>query len=162
MIRDMVMNDLAEVLSIERASFEFAWDEDDFVCHSSDAGAAPPLVMQRGGRIVGYIVYLAFPSCIEIMNLAVAPEHRLGGVGRALVRKVISKLYRPRRERIVLEVRETNLAAQLFFRSLGFRAISVLRESYIYTDEDAYLMEYAIPAGDPSRSLASSLRQESD
>lgn len=29
--------------------------------------------------------------------------------------------------RIVLEVRETNLAAQLFFRSMGFRAIRIIK-----------------------------------
>jgi ribosomal-protein-alanine N-acetyltransferase len=39
-------------------------------------------------------------------------------------------------------VRETNLPAQLFFRSLGFRAISVLKDFYQDTTEDAYLMHY--------------------
>ena len=42
----------------------------------------------------------------------------------------------------MLEVRETNLAAQLFFRGQGFRAVSVLREFYDDTPEDAYLMQY--------------------
>jgi ribosomal-protein-alanine N-acetyltransferase len=46
----------------------------------------------------------------------------------------------------VLEVRETNLPAQLFFRSLGFRAISVLKDFYQDTTEDAYLMHYVAPA----------------
>jgi ribosomal-protein-alanine N-acetyltransferase len=42
----------------------------------------------------------------------------------------------------VLEVRETNLAAQLFFRESGFRAVSLLRDFYEDTTEDAYLMQY--------------------
>jgi [ribosomal protein S18]-alanine N-acetyltransferase len=42
----------------------------------------------------------------------------------------------------VLEVRETNLAAQLFFRENDFRAVSVLRSFYADTPEDAYLMQY--------------------
>ena len=42
----------------------------------------------------------------------------------------------------MLEVRETNLPAQLFFRQLGFRAVSVLRDFYEDTTEDAYLMQY--------------------
>ncbi len=37
---------------------------------------------------------------------------------------------------------ETNLAAQLFFRKAGFRAVSVLRSYYDDTPEDAYLMQY--------------------
>ena len=60
-----------------------------------------------------------------------------------LDRKVAAgKLSNQRRTRIVLEVRETNLAAQVFFRSMGFRAVSVLRDFYDDTTEDAYLMQY--------------------
>jgi [ribosomal protein S18]-alanine N-acetyltransferase len=47
-----------------------------------------------------------------------------------------------RRDRILLEVRERNLPAQLFFRSLGYRAISVLKDFYEDSTEDAYLMQY--------------------
>jgi ribosomal-protein-alanine N-acetyltransferase len=43
-----------------------------------------------------------------------------------------------------VEVRERNLAAQLFFRDNGFRAVAVLRAFYkeAYTTEDAYVMQY--------------------
>ena len=34
------------------------------------------------------------------------------------------------------------MAAQLFFRANGFRAVSVLRHYYEDTPEDAYLMQY--------------------
>jgi ribosomal-protein-alanine N-acetyltransferase len=46
----------------------------------------------------------------------------------------------------MLEVRESNIDAQLFFRSLGFRAISVLRGFYDDSAEDAYLMQYRVLA----------------
>ena len=42
----------------------------------------------------------------------------------------------------MLEVRETNLSAQLFFRTNDFRAVSVLRDFYDDTTEDAYLMQF--------------------
>ena len=47
-----------------------------------------------------------------------------------------------RRNRIALYVRETNLAGQLFLRVSGFRATEVVREHYLDTGEDAYLMHY--------------------
>ena len=59
-----------------------------------------------------------------------------------MINKLVSKLSHGRRNRILLEVRETNLAAQLFFRTAGFRAITVLRDFYDDTIEDAYLMEF--------------------
>ena len=59
-----------------------------------------------------------------------------------MVAKLISKLSSHRRTRITLEVRETNLAAQLFFRTQGFRAVRVLRAFYEDSGEDAFLMQY--------------------
>jgi ribosomal-protein-alanine N-acetyltransferase len=58
-----------------------------------------------------------------------------------MIQKLVGKLSNERRNRILLEVRETNLEAQLFFKQLGFRAISVLRDYYEDTTEDAYLMQ---------------------
>ena len=74
-----------------------------------------------------------------------------------MVAKLIGKLSSQRRLRILLEIRETNLAAQLFFRENGFRAISVLHNYYDDTPEDAYLMQYryraerAVAAGGGNR-----------
>jgi len=76
------------------------------------------------------------------LNFAVAEEIQKRGVGRRMIEKLTGKLSSQRRNRIMLEVRETNLAAQLFFRRLGFRAIAVLRDFYDDTTEDAYLMQY--------------------
>ncbi len=59
-----------------------------------------------------------------------------------MVGKLVSKLSSHRRTRITLEVRETNLAAQLFFRKQEFKAMRVLRAFYEDSGEDAFLMEY--------------------
>jgi ribosomal-protein-alanine N-acetyltransferase len=67
-----------------------------------------------------------------------------------MMEKLVGKLSPDRRSRIVLEVRETNLPAQLFIRSLGFRAISVLKDFYQDTTEDAYLMHFVAPAASAS------------
>ena len=44
----------------------------------------------------------------------------------------------------MLEVRESNLAAQLFFKKMGFKAVLVLRSHYDDTDEDAYVMRFTL------------------
>jgi [ribosomal protein S18]-alanine N-acetyltransferase len=77
-----------------------------------------------------------------VLNFAVTESYRRYGVGSQMLAKLAAKLSTQRRSRIVLEVRETNLAAQLFFRENGFRAVSVLRSYYADTPEDAYLMQY--------------------
>jgi ribosomal-protein-alanine N-acetyltransferase len=62
------------------------------------------------------------------------------------VLRLIDKLSQQRRSEILLEVRERNLDAQLFFRNQSFRAISVLRGHYDDTEEDAYLLRFRLDA----------------
>jgi len=86
-----------------------------------------------------------------VLNFAVSPRQRRCGIGTQMIAKLVGKLSSQRRSRITLEVRETNLAAQLFFRDTGFRAVSVLRQFYADTPEDAYLMHYRYrPEGQPT------------
>ena len=61
-----------------------------------------------------------------------------------MIKKLIGKVRNDRRTRISCAVRERNLPAQLFFRELGFRAVSVARNYYEETQEDAYLMQYRL------------------
>jgi len=76
------------------------------------------------------------------LNFAVASDVRRRGIGRQMIDKLIGKLSSQRRTRISLEVRETNLAAQVFFRSSRFKATNVLHEFYDDSPEDAYVMQY--------------------
>src|SRR5207248_7607413 len=93
-----------------------------------------------------FMVYELHKHRLHILNFAVHEQFRRRGVGAQMTKKLISKLSHDRRSRIMLEIRETNLAAQLFFRSVGFRAVSVLRKFYEDTPEDAYLMQYRYSA----------------
>jgi ribosomal-protein-alanine N-acetyltransferase len=67
-------------------------------------------------------------------------------VGRQMVQKLITKLSSHRRSCISVELRESNLTSHLFFRDAGFRASRVLHEHFADTGEDAYLMQYRMPA----------------
>lgn len=70
--------------------------------------------------------------------MAVHPKFRRQQIGSQMVNKLISKLSQQRRKEIVLEVRERNLAAQLFFKRCGFWSTGVIRGHYDDTDEDDY------------------------
>jgi [ribosomal protein S18]-alanine N-acetyltransferase len=91
---------------------------------------------------VGFMIYELHKTRLHLLNFAVSSEARRQGVGSQMLNKLVAKLSTQRRTRILLEVRETNLSAQLFFRTIGFRAVSVLRDFYDDTTEDAYLMQY--------------------
>lgn len=140
-IRWMIRRDMPAVLDIEGQSFEFPWSEDDFIRCLRQRNCIG-MVAETEDRVVGYMVYELHKNRLHILNFAVDPQFRRSGIGKAMVQKLTSKLSYERRSRIMLEIRETNLPAQLFFRDMGFRAICILREFYEDSPEDAYLMQF--------------------
>lgn len=140
-IRWMIRRDMPAVLGIEACCFEFAWTEEDFIRCLRQRNCIG-MVAEADGDVVGFMIYELHKTRLHILNFAVDPDYRRRGVGRSMLEKLLGKLSHERRNRIMLEVRETNLDAQLFFKNLGFRAISVLRDFYDDTIEDAYLMQY--------------------
>jgi len=140
-IRWMIRRDMPEVLDIEDESFEFPWLEEDFIRCLRQRNCIG-MVAEHEDRVVGFMIYELHKNRIHVLNFAASAEYRRRGVGSQMVAKLIAKLSSQRRSRIMLEVRETNLSAQLFFRENGFRAVSVLRSFYEDTPEDAYLMQY--------------------
>ncbi len=140
-IRWMIRRDLAEVQAIENQSFEFAWQEEDFLRCLRQRNCIG-MVAECEGRVVGYMLYELHKNRLHVLNFAVAADTRRRGVGRLMAGKLVGKLSPERRTRVMLEVRETNLPAQLFFRACGFRAVSVVRGFYSDSPEDAYLMQF--------------------
>ena len=109
-------------------------------------------------QVVGFMIYELHKNQLHVLNFAVRPDVRRRCVGKQMLNKLVGKLSQNRRNRIVLEVRETNLAAQLFFQRSGFKAISVLRDYYDDTTEDAYVMHYcykeSVDVADPVNRIA--------
>lgn len=141
-IRWMIRRDMPEVLEIENGSFEFSWSEDDFIRCLRQRNCIG-MVAELDERIVGFMIYELHRNRLHVLNFAVRSELRRRGIGSQMMRKLVQKLSNQRRNRIMLEVRETNLPAQLFFRANGFRAVSLLKDFYDDTTEDAYLMQYS-------------------
>jgi ribosomal-protein-alanine N-acetyltransferase len=142
-IRWMIRRDMPEVLAIEHASFEYPWCEEEFLRVLRQRNCIG-MVAEYGERVVGFMIYELHKNRLHVLDFATHPEFRRQGVGHQMVAKLVGKLSSHRRTRIALSVRETNLAGQLFFRIQGFRAMEVVREHYMDTAEDAYVMQYLL------------------
>jgi ribosomal-protein-alanine N-acetyltransferase len=153
-IRWMIRRDMPEVLAIEQECFEFPWQEDDFIRCLRQRNCIG-MVAEASERVVGFMVYELHKHRLHVLNFAVSEHFRRRSIGSQMTRKLVSKLSYDRRSRIMLEVRETNLPAQLFFRAVGFRAVSVLRQFYEDTPEDAYLMQYRVSASAAAATIKS-------
>lgn len=140
-IRWMIRRDMPSVLDIEEQCFEFPWSEEEFIRCLRQRNCIG-MVAELSEQVVGFMIYELHKNRLHILNFSVHPDFQRQGIGKAMIEKLVGKLSYQRRSRIMLEVRETNLPAQLFFKDLGFRAVSVLREFYEDSPEDAYLMQY--------------------
>lgn len=141
----MVSSDMPSVLKIESEAFGDSWSKEDFV-QVLVGDNCIGMVVESKDKVVGYMIYVLHKCKIYLMNFAVANTHRRTGIATRMVNELKSKLSQRRRTFITLEVVEANLPAQLFFRSCGFEAISVLKNHYGERDSrDAYLMQYKLP-----------------
>jgi ribosomal-protein-alanine N-acetyltransferase len=142
-IRWSIRRDMPEMLAIEAASFNCPWTEKDFIICLRQRNSIG-IVAEHKDRIVGYMVYELHKTQIQVLNFATAPDFLRRGVGTQMIAKLIGKLTAQRRNQITLEVCETNDDAILFYRSMGFRAVEVLRDYYIQHEEDAYRFVYRL------------------
>lgn len=139
-IRWAIRRDVPEVLAIETAVFEFPWSEDDFIRCLRQRNCIG-VVIEHKDQVVGFMIYELHTSRLHLLNIAVVPALQRCGLGSLMAQKLASKLSATRRTRVMCEVRERNLAAQMFFKRQGYRAVSVLRDFYDDTAEDAYLFQ---------------------
>jgi [ribosomal protein S18]-alanine N-acetyltransferase len=106
------------------------------------------MVAEYNHRIVGFMIYELHKSKLHVLNFATDPDFLRHAIGTQMIEKLVDKLSQQRRQEIVLEVRESNLDAQLFFKKMGFKAVLILRSHYDDTDEAAYVMRFGLHDAD--------------
>jgi ribosomal-protein-alanine N-acetyltransferase len=149
----MTLEDLDDVLVIERASFQTPWSRGAFRYELTQNRVARCSVARWRGRLVGYLCLWEIGHEIHVTNLATHPDVRRHGVARVLLGAVLDDA----RERAVtlafLEVRPTNTEALGLYERFGFRVIGRRKGYYFDTGEDALVMEARL-SGEPSEPAA--------
>ncbi|GAB5371232.1 hypothetical protein AAMO2058_001561800 [Amorphochlora amoebiformis] len=92
------------------------------------------------GEIVAFMVLWLVLDQLEIGNLFVSPRHRRKGVGGKLLDHIIKDGRTQGAKKIILEVRESNVAARNLYSRAGFGEAG-RREKYYGGVEAAILME---------------------
>lgn len=144
-IRMMNRDDLPQLLAIEEASFPAPWNEKDFRATLQPKNAWGKVAIVDD-KVVGFIIYLTAKKTYNVISLAVHPDYRRKGIGRELVNDMLEKVHPLRRNEARLTVSDQNLDAQLFFRSLGFRATEILKD-FFGPGHDGY--EFVYKANQP-------------
>lgn len=147
----MTLDDLDEVMAIERAAFQTPWSRGAFRYELTQNRVARSLIVRMGRQLVGYLCLWEIGHEIHITNLAVHPSFRRRGVARLLLGRVLDDARKADVELVFLEVRPTNVEALGLYQRFGFSVIGRRKGYYFDTGEDALVMEARLGA-DTTRS----------
>jgi ribosomal-protein-alanine N-acetyltransferase len=146
----MTSADVEAVLGIDVASF-----------HASDIGAEKEdlrsvretqlreelartwarlrVARSESSQVLGYILFWHVTDEIHLLNVAVSPQVRRQGIGRALVLDLLDYARAHAAAKVLLEVRASNAAAIRLYQELGFEEFNV-RKAYYSDGEDGIEM----------------------
>ncbi len=113
------------------------------------------IVAEENEQILGYIMcrietgmsnlrFLGITKKGHVISIAVTPEHRQHGVGRALLREALRGMPLYGAKECYLEVRRGNTAAVKLYESVGFR-VTRTTHGYYADGENAYQMARKLP-----------------
>ena len=127
-----------QVAALEKTCFSDPWSEKS-ILSELDNPLSFWLVAMDGYRLAGYVGSQTVLGETDMMNLAVDPEYRRKGVGKALVLALIEALRRRESRCLTLEVRDSNAPARTLYEALGFAEIGRRRNYYRNPKEDALI-----------------------
>ena len=139
-IREMVEEDIDEVLAIEKKSFSTPWTKEAFVMEITKNTLAKYIVAEREGKIVGYGGIWLIVDEGHVTNIAVDPDFRGYGIGNYLVEGLIDICKKRDILAMTLEVRVSNNVARNLYNKYGFIDNGIRPKYYSDTGEDAIIM----------------------
>ncbi len=126
-IRELDRQDLPQVQEIERLSHSHPWPESVFLdCFHSHYRL---WALVREEVLLGYAIVNYMVDEAHLLNICVHPDLRGCGAGRHLLRHTLAESVRDGMACMILEVRESNRAAESLYLSEGFEQIG-LRPGY--------------------------------
>lgn len=137
-IRKMAAADISDVLAVDAAAFSKPWSADMF-SDEINKDYSDYFVAAENDEIIGYGGIWSIYETAELMRIAVLPENRGRGIAKAILGEMTARAKSRGCERMMLEVRQSNVSARGLYKSFGFNEISI-RKGY-YDGEDAVIME---------------------
>ena len=138
-LRPMIVEDLEQVVEIEKASMPSPWSKELFE-EELKRDRARYFVGEIDGQVAGYMGYWEAPQEAHIINLAISPQFRQKGLGFQMLEYCLRFAYNQGARLATLEVRESNEAAQRLYEKMNFRTVAIRKKYYSDNQENAVVM----------------------
>ncbi len=148
MLRRAVPSDLSALTAMHAASFSESWTGEALGALLDSPGAFAFIGIEMSSLAAGFVLARVAADEAEILTIAVRPNARRKGLGRALVKAAAAQAKKMGAQAMFLEVGETNAAARALYRSLGF-AQAGRRKDY-YGHESGLVLTAKLPLCGPA------------
>lgn len=138
--RKMALDDIAQIVAIEEASFSTPWTADAFHRELEVNEYAHYVVLEKDGLVIGYCGLWIIIDESHVTNIAILPEYRGQKLGDALLKEVISEAKGLGVKAMTLEVRMSNEVAKQLYRKYGFQNGGIRKRYYADNQEDGLVM----------------------
>lgn len=141
----MSVQQLAEVLVVERRAYEFPWTE-SILKDCLKAGYSAWVLVGHDGMLAGHALMSMAVDEAHVLNLCVDPLQQRQGLGLMLLNHLMKLARAAQASIVLLEVRKSNKAALWLYESVGFQRIGVRKAYYPAHDgrEDALVLGFDI------------------
>lgn len=137
--------DVDAVYAIALQAFTLPWPREELALElSRPYSALRVLRPSPDERIAAFLNHWRLGDELQIMNVAVAPEHQRRGHARALLRDAEASARQMRLASIFLEVRRSNEAAIRLYESEGYVIVGARQRYYADNGEDALVMQRSL------------------
>ncbi len=139
-ICDACEGHVPQLEKLERACFSLPWTEEQLKSQLPDNMHCFIVAQSPEGEVLGYVGMMYVLDEGYISNVAVSPEHRKKGIGDKLIDALTAQAERLKLSFLSLEVRKSNIAAQMLYSKHGFYSAGVRKNYYDLPREDAIIM----------------------
>ncbi|MEZ5871435.1 MAG: ribosomal protein S18-alanine N-acetyltransferase [Nitratireductor sp.] len=125
-------DDLEAMAEIHAAGFLETWDENALAGLLASRGVSCLIARPYSatGEVAAFVLVRNSGEEAEIITIAVSPNWRGCGAGRALMDHVVRHLQAERARKLFLEVNEANRPALALYKAIGFRQVGTRKGYY--------------------------------
>jgi [ribosomal protein S18]-alanine N-acetyltransferase len=146
-IRSATTADIPVLVNLERHAVTAAhWSEAQYqAAILSTEPARMALVIEEQGSVQGFLIARSIDREWEIENIAIAGQARRRGLGTRLVGEFLDAVRAQSAEAVLLEVRESNVAARRLYEKWAFIESGRRKHYYREPEDDAILYRFEFP-----------------
>jgi len=138
-IREMIPDDVPEVMKIERASFNEPWAEVHFYFEIY-AKTSHNWVAVDKSELCGYLCFWKLRDELHINNIAVGEDKRRKGFAQKMLNELSRYAKMNNSRMMTLEVNENNAPAIAFYKKNGFKQVGIRPNYYEKDKADALIL----------------------